>query len=98
MTAPVPVHVPPPQVSPEVQAFPSLQGAVLLVWLQNALATSQASSVHGSLSLQSASFVHGWVMLRHQPPAMLPTSTPVSSTTNRFHVPVGLVPMKTERA
>jgi hypothetical protein len=41
-----PWHVPPPQVSPVVQAFPSLQDAVLLVWTQP-VAGLQESSVQG---------------------------------------------------
>jgi hypothetical protein len=46
------LHTPPPQVSPVVQAFPSLHGLVLFVWTQP-VAGSHESSVHGLLSLQS---------------------------------------------
>jgi hypothetical protein len=46
------LQIPPPQVSPVVQAFPSLHGAVLSVWTQPVCGL-QLSSVHGLLSLQS---------------------------------------------
>ena len=52
ITGPPGLQRPPPQVSPVVQAFPSLHGAVLFVWTQP-VAGSQLSSVHGLLSLQS---------------------------------------------
>jgi hypothetical protein len=45
-------QVPPPQVSPTVQAFPSLQGLVLLALMQP-VAGSQESSVQGLLSLHA---------------------------------------------
>ena len=38
------------------------------------------------------------VMLRHQPPAMLPPSPPVSSTTYKLHTPFGSVPLNTLKA
>ena len=50
-TGVAPVHVPPPQTSPVVQAFPSLHEAVLFVCVQPA--GVQLSSVQGLLSLQS---------------------------------------------
>ena len=37
-------------------------------------------------------------MVSDQPPAMLPESRAASSTTKRFHVPFGLVPLKMESA
>ena len=46
----VPAQVPPPQTSPEVQALPSLQAAVLLVKTQP-VAGLQESFVQGLLSL-----------------------------------------------
>src|SRR6266849_2108169 len=46
-----PTQAPPLQVSLVVQAFPSLQGAVLLVW-KHPVAGSELSSVQTSLSLQ----------------------------------------------
>ncbi len=49
--APPGLHNPPAQVSPVVQALPSLHAAVLLLWVQPSLA-SQASFVHGLLSSQ----------------------------------------------
>jgi hypothetical protein len=48
-----PLQVPPPQVSPVVQAFPSLQGFVLSVWTQP-LPGSHESFVHGLWSSHSA--------------------------------------------
>jgi hypothetical protein len=45
------LQVPPPQVSPVVQALPSLQALVLLVWTQP-LPGSHESFVHGLLSSQ----------------------------------------------
>src|SRR5207249_2424340 len=51
VVAPPPVQVPPLQVSLVVQALPSLQGAVLLVWTQP-VARSQPSSVQPLPSLQ----------------------------------------------
>src|SRR5262249_55233822 len=47
----VPLQVPPPQVSPEVQALPSSHEFVLLVWTQP-VCGSHESSVHGLLSSQ----------------------------------------------
>jgi hypothetical protein len=47
-----PLQVPPPQVSFVVHAFPSLHGAVLLVWTQPE-AGSHESVVHGLLSSQN---------------------------------------------
>jgi hypothetical protein len=47
-----PLQVPPPHVSAVVHAFPSLHGAVLLVFVQP-VDGLQESSVHGLLSLQS---------------------------------------------
>src|SRR6059058_2275733 len=48
-----PMHVPPPQTSPAVQASPSSQGAVFGVWTQP-LPESQESSVQGLPSSQSS--------------------------------------------
>jgi hypothetical protein len=45
------LQTPPPQVSPAVQAFPSLQGFVLFVWTQP-VDGLQLSSVHGLPSSQ----------------------------------------------
>jgi hypothetical protein len=46
-----PLQVPPPQASPEVQALPSLHGAVFGALMQPEF-TSQESSVHALLSSQ----------------------------------------------
>jgi hypothetical protein len=46
-----PTHAPPAQVSPVVQAFPSLQATVLFAWAQPVAGTHE-SLVHGLLSLQ----------------------------------------------
>jgi hypothetical protein len=51
-TAVAPWHVPPPQVSPVVQAFPSSQALVLFV-KTHPVAGLQLSDVHGLLSLQT---------------------------------------------
>src|SRR5206468_3452925 len=48
-----PMHLPPPQTSPAVQALPSSQGAVFGVWTQP-LPESQESSVQGLPSSQSS--------------------------------------------
>src|SRR5690242_370755 len=37
------------------------------------------------------------VILKSQPPEMLPESSEASSTTNRFQVPVGSVPLNTDK-
>src|SRR5437867_1181509 len=47
----VPAHVPPPQISPVVQALPSLHESVLFVWVQP-VAGAHASVVQTLLSLQ----------------------------------------------
>jgi hypothetical protein len=44
-------HVPPPQLSPIVQALPSSHALVLFVWTHPVVGL-QLSSVHGLLSLQ----------------------------------------------
>jgi hypothetical protein len=62
-------HVPPEQLSPVVHAFPSLHGAVLLVWT-HPVAGLHVSSVHGLLSLQSTG-EPPWQM----PPPHVPPTT-----------------------
>jgi hypothetical protein len=61
-------QVPPPQVSPAVQAFPSSQAFVLFVWMQFPVATSQLSVVHGLLSLQFGPPPPLQIPLRHVSP------------------------------
>jgi hypothetical protein len=51
ITGPPGLHVPPPQVSFAVQAFPSSHGSVFGVWTQP-LSTSHAAPTHGLLSSQ----------------------------------------------
>jgi hypothetical protein len=55
-TGEVPTHAPPAQVSTCVQAFPSVQGPVLLVWT-HPVAVLQLSSVQTSSSSQSSGTV-----------------------------------------
>jgi hypothetical protein len=91
----VPVQVPPEQASVLVQALPSSQGFVLLTCWQPP--ATQVSSVQGLASLQSASTPQIVDSSRHQTPKV-PKSPLWSSTTNRFQVPLGLVPLNTDRA
>src|SRR5262245_979288 len=88
-------HAPPEHTSGDVHGFPSSHAFVLATCVHAKF--TQASSVQTLLSLQSAA---DWQMVtrsRHHP-LMLPPSGLNWSSTHRFHVPFGLLPVKTESA
>jgi hypothetical protein len=90
-----PTQIPFAQVSLGVQALPSLQALVLFVNVH--VEFTQESVVHGLPSLQPELAVHTETTLRHQPESDPPSGANGSST-QRFQVPFGFVPVNTDRA
>ena len=90
-----PVQTPAAHESFVVHALPSSHAPVMFVCVQ--LPFTQASAVHARPSLQSESAAHTETRLTHQP-ERLPAPGANSSSTQRFHVPLGLVPTKTDSA